>query len=596
MGRSLLYSTIVLRDYLFLHAGVSDGHADAITMLRTGRYNESIQKLQLLLKDCEDMSTQVKLSQTLGEAYYKLYRTPVSTEKDNSKKYNNARQAIKYLGTAYDHHLFSDEHINSEHLDLAMLDCIFNSRDKPLSRCLLCRERCGKGEKLIRSHIWPESLLRYMISFLHPSSQQVFDVTWKRIGRLQGPGQIYFTMLCKSCENLFSKYENAFKSLFVGRLYCSKDEAMQQLPVTGDKVTISLLKAPGAPEDWLYRFCLSIVFRMFTLASQGNPSRYGNVQEWYKCLVTWRNVLLDRNTSYKLAPKVALFISPINALQDLSLLPHMAKALFSSGLGSFFTYRLHDGASVSDRKPELLLGSIGIINIVVGYDDECFKFIPSECMVNPGSAQFVIPSAFRRFLLFPKGLWAEYEDAATFLATRIYNMPKDKVTVPANKFWAEKEVDLFSSVLGKTLHGKEFVALDFLPPPFDRTGNSIHCLLSTLKSSQSLQVILHHWKMKEGDQLGVFVLRNKGQQNYPKLSSIFAFQTRGYMIWIAYKLSEDNLNVEDAIQSGSGKAFLPQVEREFQTKERLQGRITKLVSKAGFGTKEVIICWLRELK
>ena len=576
---------------------MSDEHADAIAMLRTGRYNECILKLQLLLNDCEDTSTQVKATQTLGEVYYKVYRTPVSTEKDISKKYDSARQAIKYLGTAYDHQLFSDEHINSEHLDLAMLDCIFNSRDKPLSRCLLCRKRCGKGEKLIHSHIWPESLLRFMNSFLHPSSQQVFDVTWKGVGKLQGPGQIYFTMLCRSCENLFSKYENAFKSLFVDRLYCNKGETMQQFRVADDEVAISVLKAPGAPEDWLYQFCLSIVFRMFTLASQGNPSRYGNIKEWYKCFVTWRNILLDKNTaSNKLAPKVALFISPVNALQDLCLPPHMAKVLFSSGIGSFFTYRLHDGACVSDRKPELLLGSIGIINIVVSYDDECFKFIPSECMVSPGSVQFVIPSAIRRYLLFPKGLWAEYESAAALVATRTYNMPRDKVTVPANKLWAEKEVELFSSVLGKTLHGEEVVTLDFLPPPFDRTGNIIQRLMSALKSGKTFQVILHHWKTKEDDHLGVFVLRNKGQHNYPKLSSIFALQTKGYAIWITYKLSEDNLNVEDVIQGGSGKAFLPQVEREFQTKERLQTRITKIVSKAGFATKEALVCWLQELK
>jgi len=566
-------------------------------MLRTGRYNECIQKLQLLLKDCKDVSTQLKLTQTLGEAYYKVYKTPVLTEKDKAKKYESARQAIKYLGTAYDNQVFSVEHINSEHLDLVMLDCIFNSRDKPLSRCLLCRERCGKGEKLIRSHVWPESLLRHMNNFLHPSSQQVFDVTWKGIGKLQGPGQIYFTMLCKSCENLFSKYENAFKSLFVDKLLCYKGDGTQQFSVTDDEIVVSLLKAPGAPENWLYQFCLSIVFRMFTLASQGNPSRYRNIKEWYKCFVKWRNILLDKNTaSYKLAPKVALLISPVNALQDLCLPPHMAKVLFSSGLGSFFTYRLHDGACVSDRKPELLLASVGIINIVISYDDECFKFIPSECMVIPGSAQFVIPSAIRRYLLFPKGIWAEYKDVAAAVATRIYNMPRDKVTVPANRPWAEKEVELFSSVLGKALHDEELVALNFLPPPFDRVGNNIQHLMSSLKSNKSLQVILHCWKMKKGDHFGVFVLRNKGQHYYPKLSSIFALQTKGYVIWIAYKLSEDNLTVEDAIQGGSGKAFLPQVEQEFQVKERLQVRLDKMVSKAGFVSTEVFICWLQELK
>ena len=92
-------------------------------------------------------------------------------------------------------------------------------------------------------------------------------------------------------------------------------------------------------------------------------------------------ILLEKTTSYKLAPKVVLFVSPVNVLQDVCLPPHIYKVLFSSGLGSFCTYRLHDGACVSDQKPEVLLGSIGIINIIVSYrlyDDECFKFIPAE--------------------------------------------------------------------------------------------------------------------------------------------------------------------------------------------------------------------------
>ena len=549
-----------------------------------------------MLKVCEDTSTQLKLMQTLGEAHYMVYLTPLSTDKNSSKRYESARQAIKCLGTAYDHHLFSDDHINSEHLDLAMLDCIFNSRDKPLSRCLLCRKRCGKGEKLIRSHVWPESLLKHMNNYLYPSSQQVFDVTWKGIGKLQGPGQIYFTMLCKSCENLFSRYENAFKSLFVDKLYCNKGENKLQFNVADDEIIISLLKAAGAPEDWLYRFCLSIVFRMFTLASKGKPSKYGNIKDWYKCFITWRKILLEKTTSYKLAPKVALFISPVNALQDLCLPPHIAKVLFSSGLGSFCTYRLHDGACVSDQRPEFLLSSIGIINILVSYDDECFKFMPAECMVIPGSMQFIIPSAIRRYLLFPKGLWAEYEGAATSIATRIYNMPRDKVVLPANKSWAEREMELFSSVLGRPLHKEELVVLGFLPPPFDRIGNNVQNLIDTLISSQSLKVILHHWKIKDSDHFGVFVLRNKGQRNFPIFSSIFALQSRGYIIWIAYKLSEDNLAVEDAIQVGTGKAFLPQVELEFQIKEKLQKRITKIVSNAGFASKEMLISWLQEFK
>ena len=74
-----------------------------------------------MLKDCEDTSTQVKLMQTLGEAHYMVYMTPLSTDKIFSKDTKVLdRPLINCLDTAYDHHLFSDDHINSEHLDLAM--------------------------------------------------------------------------------------------------------------------------------------------------------------------------------------------------------------------------------------------------------------------------------------------------------------------------------------------------------------------------------------------------------------------------------------------------------------------------------------------
>ena len=52
---------------------------------------------------------------------YKLIRKPLSRRSDKSKghrvggdneRYKNAKQAIKYLGDAYDHQLFVDKDIN----------------------------------------------------------------------------------------------------------------------------------------------------------------------------------------------------------------------------------------------------------------------------------------------------------------------------------------------------------------------------------------------------------------------------------------------------------------------------------------------------
>ena len=292
-----------------------DGYINAVAMFRVGRYQSCIEKLQEMIDNKAEHSQMI---QTIGESYYMLYKLiqkPLSRRSDKSKvhtvggdneRYKNAKQAIKYLGDAYDHQLFVDKDINSMHLDLAMMDCIFNVRDKPLSRCLLCRRKCGKSERLIRSHIWPEALIRHLMNGAPSGSKQVFDVSWKGAGNLCGPGQIHFTMLCKACEDLFSKYEKAFKSFCFEKLYCNIDKSTKQYTITSDKIVISTVKAPKTPKNWLYLFYLSIAFRMFLVASSGCPARFtGNINSWYDCFTTWRKSCLKKaQQSIHLCPKL----------------------------------------------------------------------------------------------------------------------------------------------------------------------------------------------------------------------------------------------------------------------------------------------------
>ena len=308
-----------------------------------------------------------------------------------------------------------------------MLDCIFNVRDKPLSRCLLCRKKCGKGERLIRSHIWPEALMRHLMNGAPSGSKQVFDVSWKGAGNLCGPGQIHFTMLCKACEDLFSKYEKTFKSFCFEKLYCNINKSTKQYTITSDEIVISTVKAPKTPKNWLYLFCLSIAFRMFVVASSGCPAHFaGNINSWYDCFTIWREILLkEGSTKHTPMPKVGLFIAPVNVLDDLSA--PMTKVLFSPGAGAFCDYRLYDGADISGGRAEFLLSSIGVVNIVVSF--ACFNFIPSESTVTFDSSEFVIPSAIRRYLLFPKGIWREYKNISAAVTERMLNISQDKVKI-----------------------------------------------------------------------------------------------------------------------------------------------------------------------
>ena len=586
-----------------LHTDLSDGYIDAVAMFRVGKYYNCISKLQEIMKQSPD---QIQMIQTIGESYYMLYTLkPSSTHNDqrkehrvdsNTEHYKNAKQAIKCLGDAYDHHLFVDKDINSMHLDLAMMDCIFNVRDKPLSRCLLCRRKCGKGERLIRSHIWPEALLRHLMNGAPSSSKQVFDASWKGTGNLCGPGQIHFTMLCKACEDLFSKYEKAFKSLCFEKLYCNIDKKTKQYTITNDEIVMSTVKAPKIPKNWLYLFCLSIAFRVFIVASQGYPTHIGNFKSWYNCFTAWRELLLKEGSiNHKPAPKIGLFIAPVNVLEDLSAL--MTKVIFSPGAGAFCNYRLHDGASTSSGKTKFLLSSIGVVNIVVSYDDTCFNFIPSECIVTLDSAEFVIPSAIRRYLLFPKGIWREYKNISAKVTERMFSIRQDKVNAPFNKAWIGEEIKIFSDVLGESFDDLN-IYINFLPMPFNK-DSTLQQTTATLKSLASFKIILH---MLENDleilndMHSTFVIWNNGHPGFPELFVIFIFQNKNYVISVAYELSTVDLSIGEAMQSSSTKAFFPQVECYFEIKTLLEVYLLKAITKAGFTDKVLLAKWLKDFK
>ena len=185
-------------------------------MFRKGEYQSCISKLQEIINDKEESPIQVIMMQTLGESYYMLYTLKSSSDNQgkhsgsNSEYYENAKQAIKHLGIAYDHQIFGNEDINSMHLDLAMMDCICNARDKPsLSRCLLCHRKCGKGEKLIRSHIWPNTLLRHF-SGGHCDNSKKFLM---HHGKMQAKCtvQVKYTFQC--CAKLVRIYLVSMKKL-----------------------------------------------------------------------------------------------------------------------------------------------------------------------------------------------------------------------------------------------------------------------------------------------------------------------------------------------------------------------------------------------
>ena len=128
---------ICITNFYYNHyVDLPDGYNDAVAMFRIGEYHNCISKLQEMTQDTKQSPFQIQIIQTIGESYYKLYTSKLSSEHGNQSKhpgkiggdaeyYNNAKQAIRCLGNAYDHQLFGNEDTNSMCLDLAMMDCIF---------------------------------------------------------------------------------------------------------------------------------------------------------------------------------------------------------------------------------------------------------------------------------------------------------------------------------------------------------------------------------------------------------------------------------------------------------------------------------------
>ena len=567
---------------------------EAAALLNVGQYADCIPLLQSLLKQIEDPQTKSHILKILGEvsfAKYKLKRFSIKKNMENFKLCaDDAKQAVSCLGIAFDEGLIEDGQLLLRQLDIAMMDLIFNVPDKPLVRCLLCRQRCVKGEKIIHSHIWPESLLRFFTdSSRAPKSLQIFDASWRKSGSLQGPRQIGFYMLCRKCENLFSQSENVFKSKFFQQLHNNPERPSES---TSEEVIIDL--SDETQPDWLYYFCISIVFRVLVVASNGFICLYGNFQQLHDLFSNCRRVLLERDKSIlNRTPCIALFFTPIHFLSELNLPNSFLKIIFSQAIGDLPDVHLHNGTRMPKGQADYLLCSIGDINIVAGINDSHCKYISSECLIKPGQKKFVIPSALKRFLLFPKGLLKEFEILASSQMSRAPHIPSGQLSGTKSHPWATKEFALFSQGLSNSLEFplasvRGTVFINLLPSPLNKV-EQIGSFNVAVRSSSKIKVILHDFDI--GSLNHIFIMSWATSNESFDLCIILNIKANKYNIWMGYHLSLDDLSLQEPLQFSQDKADLfLQIERIFQVKQEL---ITDLaITRAGFHQAEHFLFWI----
>ena len=576
--------------------GYPDSLVEAAALLSVGCYAHCIPLLQSLLKQIEESQTKNHVLKVLGEASfakYKLKRFAIKGNLENFKLCaDDAKQAVSCLGIAFDEGLIDDGDALSCQLDIAMMDLIFNVPDKPLVRCLLCRQRCIKGEKIIHSHVWPESLLRFFTdSCRAPKSLQIFDTSWRKSGSLQGPRQIGFYMLCKKCENLFSQSESAFKSKFFQQLHNNPERPSVS---TSEEVIIDL--SDGTHSDWLYYFCISIVFRVLVLASKGFISRYGNVKELYDLFNNCRKILLEKDKSYlNRTPCIALFFTPTHFLSELNLSNSFLKIIYSQGISDLPAVHLHNGTRMPNGQADYLYCSIGDINIIAGINGCHLKYIPSDCLIKPGQKRFVIPSALKRFLLFPKGLLKEFEILASLQMSRALHIPSSQLSGTKSRPWVTEEFALFSQALS---HSLEFplesedgtVFINLLPFPLNEV-KQIGSFNVAVMSSNKVKVILHDFDI--GNLNHIFIVSWAKFNESFDLCIILNIKANKCNIWMGYHLSPDDLSLQEPLCFSQEKADLfLQIEHIFQVKQKLAEDPSTTITRAGFHQAEHFLFWI----
>ena len=398
------------------------------------KYTECFNLVSWLFQVSDDEKVQQKALALKGKALYYIFKSEKRSLKKSASRaavsscYNKAREAINLLGLAIDNGV---DGVAERLLDQVHFDYIRKTRSPDLVRCLLCR----KKRKLKASHVWPNSVLKHLLKCMCSSEKQVFSVPWKDYGSLQSPKQMTFPMLCGDCEQLLNhSCENKFKVEFFSKLYDPED--------LYNKLSKSQSIEYG---DYLYRFCVSIIFRALPLVDT-DISQKGNADDIYNLFTTCRELLLKKDISHSLnKPSIALIISPTSLPSGVPSVPMIDRILHSPGMIILSPWSL-DNCTAYPGKTSFLLASLGVLNIVVSLDPQSPLLLPPTSMINPKGGTLMFPEDCKRFFSMPAGVWKLLEDAAVSYSEHVSQLPQKLVE---SQEWARRELgDLQLVLLG----------------------------------------------------------------------------------------------------------------------------------------------------
>lgn len=183
--------------------------------------------------------------------------------------------------------------------DLNEQSGICSKKGNTFFNCLLCH----KPDGLAKGHFWAKS----HIIAIRGSDKKFFKdrASLHREPQKKEISQLIYYMFCHTCDNeILSVDENLFSINVIRVIYPQLNSLLPAeehvIPYEG---------------NWLYRFCLALIFRCFCLLKNFNS--YSNSEVAYKVFEAIRSILLAKSDEVEVDyPTVLMFFTPTSVAVD----------------------------------------------------------------------------------------------------------------------------------------------------------------------------------------------------------------------------------------------------------------------------------------
>ena len=172
--------------------------------------------------------------------------------------------------------------------------------------------------------------------------------------------------------------------------------------------------------EWLYHFCIGLLFRLMATTS-GIPDAYAvNSQEVYNLFTVSRQYLLNKCKNLKSLPKVYLFLNPVNVPVEYKT--SCVDAILNCP--GFFDIQTHNLSDLDDFQPSMeslltnrvhfALAHFGVFNILCKFSPEEDTELPPEWEINPEGGIYIVPAEEDRTKNIPSGVWSVFQEITKY--------------------------------------------------------------------------------------------------------------------------------------------------------------------------------------